>query len=247
MTATTVRTESFHHDSWAQVLDGYVDERGLVDYQRLAGNRGDLDRYLELVRRVSPDSDPRLFPSRDHELAYWINAYNAHVFAGVLDRGPETESVWTGGLISGRRFFVATDIVIGGKTTNLKKLEDDIIRGRYRDPRIHAAINCASISCPRLPRQPFTAEDLDAQLDRAMREFVTLESNVEVLRDRVRLSKIFDWFDSDFLDDEARHGNDDPRLLDYVNRYRPEDRRFDRSLEIEFIPYNKGINAQSAD
>ncbi len=242
------RPETFAHDIWGKVLEEFVDERGFVDYQRLARNRTDLDAYLDLVRRISPDSDPDLFPTRDHELAYWINAYNAQVFLGVLDRGPETESVWTGGLISGRAFFVVRDIVVGGEETNLKDLEDDIIRARYRDPRIHAAINCASISCPRLPRQPFTGPELDAQLDSAMTEFVTRKSNVEVLAQsrEVRLNKIFDWFEDDFLDYEQRQGSADPRILDYVNRYRPQGARIDPSFDVEFIPYDKGINAQGA-
>lgn len=251
VTAMPLSTDAapvFSHDAWGKVLAEFVDEKGFVDYQALARDRGTLDEYLGRVRSTSPDSDPGLFPSRQTELAYWINAYNAHVFNGVLDRGPETESVWSGGLISGRRFFVVRDIVVGGTKTNLKKLEDDIIRERYGDPRIHAAINCASVSCPRLPREPFLPETLDAQLDAAMREFVTTESNVEVVaaEGEVRLSKIFDWFERDFLDYEERQGNRDPRLIDYVNRYRPPGERIDRDLDVDFISYDKGINAQGA-
>ena len=144
---------------WATVLETYVDNRGFVDYAGLSEDREVLDRYLTQVKSTGPESNPELFPDRWHELAFYINAYNALVFEGVLARGPETESVWKG-LISGLNFFVRMDILIDGKQTNLRNLENKVIRDRYGDPRIHAALNCASVSCPRLPRRPFDADIL---------------------------------------------------------------------------------------
>ena len=122
--------EPFSHADWERVLERFVDARGFVDYQGLAEDRGALDRYLARLRAASPESDPGLFPSPDHELAYWINAYNAWVFWGVLDRGPDLDSVW-GFLGTGISFFSGMDIELGGRETNLKALEDEVIRARY--------------------------------------------------------------------------------------------------------------------
>ncbi len=244
---TAAAGETFSHEDWTAVLSLFVDERGLVDYAGLARDRGAFDRYIAAVETVSPLTDPKQFPDRDHELAYYINAYNAMVFKGVLDRGPEDESVWRGGLVSGYAFFVGMKITVGGRRSNLKKLEDKTIRAGYQDPRVHAALNCASLSCPRLPRSAFDPERLDEQFDRAMREFVSDERHVRIDEARrvVRLSKIFDWFTKDFIDYETRAGNPDPNLIDFINRYRPTESRIPRDYRIKFLPYDKDINKQS--
>ena len=236
--------EPFSYDEWTRVLEARVDAQGLVDYDGLARDRADLDRFLAAVAEKSPTSHPALFPTRNHELAYWVNAYNALVFHGVLARGPERKSVWTGGLVSGYSFFVGTDIVLGGVKTNLRALENGTIREGFRDPRIHAALNCASRSCPRLPRKAFDPGTLDAELDAAMAEFVAGNRNVSVdpVTRTVRLSKIFDWFERDFLDFETSRGSPDPSLIDYVNRYRGTLPAVPRDHRIRFFPYDKALN-----
>lgn len=237
--------EVFRHDDWARVLEQFVDQKGLVDYAALARDPADLDRYVERVGEMGPRTHPELFPDDDHRLAYYINAYNALVFRGVLDRGPEKTSVWRG-LISGFSFFVRMKVRIEGRETNLKTLEDDLIREGFRDPRVHAALNCASLGCPRLPREPFLGVRLDEQLDREMRFFVSETRNVKVDRTRgsVMLSEIFDWFEDDFLDEERRRGNRDPRVIDFVNRFREKGARIPRDFKVSFIHYDKRINAR---
>jgi hypothetical protein len=244
-TAAPRAAEPFPHEAWERVLEERVDERGFVDYRGLAKDRADLDRYVSSLRAASPASSPALFPDRDHELAYYLNAYNAWVFWGVLDRGPEIDSVW--GLFgTGLSFFVGMDIELGGRETDLKELEDDVIRAEYGDPRIHAALNCASVSCPRLPREAFNGPELDAQLDAAIREFATDRQHVEVDRGgrRVRLSKIFDWYAGDFLAGARDRGIPDPNVIDYINLYRGDAGEIPRSYEIEYMEYDKDLNAQ---
>jgi hypothetical protein len=240
--------EPFSHADWTAVLARFVDERGLVDYAGLALDRTTLDRYLAALARTSPDTRPELFPTRAHELAYWLNAYNAMVFRGVLARGPERESVWGDGLF-GLGFFTRRDLVLGGATTSLKSLEDDVVRARFRDPRVHAALNCASRGCPRLPRRAFAGATLDAELDAAMREFVGEERNVALDPGTrtVTLSKVFDWFAADFRDFERRQGSSRPSVVDYVNRYRPPGARIPAGWSVRFALYDERINARPAD
>ncbi len=239
------RAEPFSHSDWTAVLQRFVDARGFVDYRGLTDDRSDLDRYLASLARTSPDSDPAAFPTRDDALAYWINAYNAFVFAGVLDRGPGTESVWGDGFF-GLGFFTAHRYVAGGRTFSLKELEDDVVRGRFHDPRVHAALNCASRGCPRLPQRAFEGNGLDRQLDDAMREFVAARRNCTLDREHrtVYLSKIFDWFEDDFVAFEHRHGTPAPTVVDYVNRYRPATDRVPPGFRIRFLAYDKRINRQ---
>jgi hypothetical protein len=236
----------FSHADWEATLERFVNERGFVDYQALSKDHADLDRYLESLATKGPQTTPALFPSRDHQLAYYLNAYNALVFKGVLDRGPEDDSVWKGGLISGYSFFVKQKFQLDSESTSLKKLEDDTVRAEFGDPRIHAALNCASVSCPRLPRSAFSGDGLESELDQAMKFFISEQRNVRVdkSRQRVLLSKIFEWFEDDFLDWERRQGNKNPTIIDYVNRYRAGGDQLPPDWRTESIPYDKGINAQ---
>lgn len=235
----------FSHAEWTAVLERFVDEKGRVDYETLSRDRAGLDAWLARLARQGPKSTPSLFPTRQDQLAYYVNAYNALVFQGVLSRGPEKESVWKGGLVSGYSFFVSMKVRLDGETWSLKALEDDLIRKEFADPRIHAALNCASVGCPRLPREAFVPERLDAQLDAAMREFVEEERNVatDAGRKTVTLSKIFDWFEKDFLSFERASGNPDPRIVDYVNRHRASKPKLDRSFRVRYFDYDKRINA----
>jgi hypothetical protein len=238
--------ERFSHAEWTAVLQRFVDETGRVDYEALARDRAGLDAWLARLVRQGPKSTPVLFPTRSDRLAYYLNAYNALVFQGVLLRGPERDSVWKGGLFSGSAFFVSTKFRLDGETSSLKALEDDLIRRDFADPRIHAALNCASIGCPRLPREAFVPEKLDAQLDAAMREFVEDGRHVAVdpARRTVTLSKIFDWFEKDFLSFERVNGNPDPKIVDFVNRFRIARPKLDRSFRVRYFDYDKRINGR---
>jgi len=230
---------------WNQVLGRFVDGRGFVDYAGLAAARAPLDRYVAWLATTSPDSAPALFPAPQDRLAYWLNAYNALVIRGVLERGIDTPSVWGDGLF-GIGFFTARSWTLGGSRISLKKLEDDVVRGRFHDPRVHAALNCASVGCPRLPQRAFEGATLDAELDAAMRTFVGETRNCTVDRGRgvVVLSKIFDWFGDDFVDYERAQGTPAPTVVDYVNRYRSLDDQVPPGLRVEFRPYDKRLNRQ---
>ena len=243
-TVTTGST-AYSDEDWRQVLAEYVDEKGLVDYRGLAASREALDRYVEQIERLSPRSHPHLFADRKAELAYYLNAYNALIFHGVLTKGPAVKTVW-GATGTGFGFFIGNKVTVGGEKLSLKKLEDDWIRAGFRDPRIHAALNCASRGCPRLPQVPFTAEGLDAELDAAMAEFVgdVRHCRPDPATGTLHLSKIFDWFRKDFTDYERDQGNPFGNVIDYVNRYRAEDAKIPRDYKVKSMKYDKGLNRQ---
>lgn len=241
--STPARASEFSYDDWNAVLAKYVDDNGLVDYQGLAADRRELDRFVTLIETTGPNSDPQAFPTREHRLAYYINAYNAHVFKGVLGLSPDAKTVW-GFTGTGLGFFVRMKVIVDGDSMSLKSLEDDLIRAGFKDPRIHAALNCASVGCPKLPKVAFAPERLDEQLDAEMRKFVNEERNckIDAAAGTVKLSRIFDWFREDFEEYEAAHGG--AGLRDYINRYRPADSQLSADLKLEFSKYDKSLNRQ---
>ena len=201
---------------YARALQKYVRPDGRVDYAGLRGDLADLDRFVAQIARVSPQSSPELFPSREARLAYWLNTYNALVLWAVAREYPEKRNRLKG-LIGRALFFYRRKFVVGGKKLSLAAIENEIIRKRFREPRIHFALVCASESCPRLARTPYTAENLEARLEEETRRFLNEERNVRIDRASrtVTLSKLFDWYAEDF-------GETRRQTLAFVARYRQD-------------------------
>src|SRR5258706_10404666 len=134
------------------------------------------------------------------------------------------------------RFFLLTAVVIDGRRTSLYRLENAVIRP-LGDPRVHFTLNCMVRGCPRLPREPFEAGRLDAQLDAAARFFFSEARHVELRPEKktVRFSEILSFYTKDFL---AKA----PTLIGYANRYRVEPLPAD--WKVEFIPYDWTLNRQ---
>jgi hypothetical protein len=248
----------FSHTELDRVQSRFVDENGLVDYQGLAKDPAGLERYHLALTARSPDSDPELFPGSDDELAYWINAYNASVLTTVIAHYPiasvtDVKAPFPLGLVSDKLgFFVLQEITLGGEGMNLYALENSVIRGRFAEPRVHFALNCASRGCPRLPRTAFTAAELDEQLDRETRRFFAEERNLRIAHGErvVYLSAILDWYEDDFTDWLAARRPERPAtLLEYVALYVPPERAADlarsRDYEIRFVPYDWTLNDQA--
>lgn len=218
---------------WARVLRDFVNDRGEVDFHGLANDPADLQAFVNYIARVGPDSAPALFPTREARLAYHINAYNALAMYNVIDSGmPKSLS----GLTK-LGFFVFKQFSIGGEAMSLYTYENDVIRP-IGDERVHFALNCMSVGCPRLPKVPFTAGDLDAQLDRETRRFFAEPRNLQRVPESktVRLSEIFKFYTEDFL-------RRSPSLITYVNQYVPE--KIPQDYEIDFVDYDWTVNSQS--
>jgi hypothetical protein len=185
---------SFADHDWREVLARFVDDEGLVAYDALAADRAALDRFVSLLAVVGPTTRPALFPTRDDQLAYHLNAYNALTLFHVLNRRPGLQSVMDDQL----RSFVTTKFELDGGAINLYNLENKLIRPRYQDARVHFALNCASVGCPKLPNTPFTAAKLPAELDAETARFLHEPRNVAVEDGVVVLSNVFAWYQEDF-------------------------------------------------
>jgi hypothetical protein len=215
---------------WTKVLTRYVDESGRIDFDVLSQNHTDLDRVVAFIAAVNPGSQPQLFPDKPSHLAFYINAYNALAMYGVVAAGvPES----LGGLTKFTFFYLRT-FTIGGKSISLYKFENDVIRP-LGEERVHFALNCMVVSCPRLPRVAFSADALEGQLDAAARTFIGENRNVWIdhAKREVWLSAIFDFYPQDFL---ARA----PSIIAYIKRYRSE--QIPSDFKVNFLTYNWTVN-----
>ncbi len=248
----------FSHNSFEQLLQTYVSSEGTVDYRRwhtLPGSVGQLDSYLAAISRFSPYKDPERFPSRNDELAYWLYGYNAYVIKAVLDHWP-IESVTDVKApieaVKGLGFFYQLRFSFGGEYLSLLAVENNKIRKQYKDARIHFVLNCASASCPVARPELPGGDDLEQLLEKATREFINDPANVLVDHNRrkVRLSTIFKWYESDFLNDLRARGKPTGNgLLTYVAEYALDELADDLAMageyEIEFRDYDWSLNSGS--
>ena len=210
--------------AWQRVLERFVDEAGRVDYAGLARDPADLRGYVAWIHARGIDRQP---------LAFHLNAYNALAMYNALERGVP-ESLGGFELL---RFFVLRRFPLGGEPISLYAYENDVIR-KIGDARVHFALNCMAMGCPRLPRTPFPAQELDAALEREARRFLNEPRNVQVDHPArsVRLSSYFRWYAEDFLAAA-------PTLIAYVNRYRGDPAPLD--YRVEFLPYDWTLNART--
>lgn len=234
----------FDHAPWDRVLKLSVNTIGELDYAKLKGN-ADLEAYVRAIEKVSPANRAAMFPAKQHELAYYINAYNALTTWGVVQKYP-VKSIGDS-LIARGRFFRFTKYTVGGQSISLEDLENKVIRApKYAEPRIHFAIVCASLSCPKLSREAYTAENLESQLEFQTRQYFAETRNLwaDAPSNTVYLPAILDWFKEDF---EAFEKKSSPAaLLTYALRYAPPERRKAaealRSPKIRFRDYDWSIN-----
>lgn len=180
---------------YADLLSKYVKD-GVVNYQGFKDEEYKLDAYLKVLERTDTTK-----LSRNEQLAFYINTYNATTIKFILSAYPNIKSIWD---LGGRFFNKPFDkkiVRIEGKTISLDDLEHGIIRPRFKEPRVHFAVNCASKSCPPLMSKPYQGSTLDQQLTAATRAFLNDPEKNYLDGKKLYVSKIFKWFKEDFNDD----------------------------------------------
>lgn len=230
----------FSHATLDAVLSEHVDERGNVAYAALKADRERFDTYVGQLAEASPASHPDLFPTRDHEMAYWINAYNALAIRAVLDAYP-TESITD--IMAAHGAFNRLKFPVGGQPMTLDDIEKGTLLKQWPDtPEIHWAVTCASMGCPGLDREAWTADQLPERLQAEGRAYLDSDRGVQIDTKAgvVRLAKYFDWYGDDFGDDH----------LGYVRPFLSEQRRARLDAlddpSIEYLEYDWRLNDQGA-
>jgi hypothetical protein len=216
-----------------EVLGEFVSEKGLVDYKKLHGNRKGLDAYTDALKKV--EFEPL---GRDEKLALLINAYNAFTLTLILDNWPldSINDIPKASRFEARRFR------IGSLELSLNDIENKYLRSKFKEPRIHFAVNCASIGCPLLRNEAYRAKNIDAQLQEQARlmhnnkTWFDLDAENSVLK----LTKLYEWFAGDFeqvsetiLDHAAKFNEELAGLLKAGKR-----------PTVEFLDYDWALNKQ---
>lgn len=214
----------FDHSAWDNLLQKNVSVNGNVNYEGLKANRAVLNKYLMALSKNVPDASW----DRNNAMAYWINAYNAFTVDLILKNYP-LKSIMN---LHGGKAWDVKFIELGGKKYSLNQIEHDILRGKYKDERIHFAVNCASFSCPKLLNGAFFANDLDKQLEKATIAFINNPAKNSVNGKRVQISELFNWYKGDFME----YGS----VLAYINHYSKV--KADEKARITYKPYNWNLN-----
>ena len=245
---TQISDVTVNTDAFASVLSAYVNDTGLVDYVALQGDRQFLDAYNASLSLTTPQTFSSW--SEEEQIAVLINAYNSLTLKSIIDQSPIQDSIKD---IRGVWRFKKHGLLQDEQTLN--NIEHDILRADYNEPRIHAALVCAAISCPYLRQEPFTGENLDAQLDDQVEIFLSRDEvlNIDRENDVVTLSAIFDWFGQDWVPsfgtDDGFAGNENQRaVLNFISEYVSEsDRAYLEAggYDIRYADYDWALNRQS--
>ena len=234
-------TAGFDHSAWNEILSKYALESGRrFDYAGLEKDEGILATYLDSL------ADVDLGSLRGPELeALFINAYNAYTVRTILDRVSENGNFEIESIRDIEDVFTRKAHVVGGFRLSLDNIEHNILRPTFRDPRLHFAVNCASISCPPLPTDAFEGERVEEQLESAARNALGDPDYASVDGDALLLTKILEWYGTDFVNPEYR--GSEKNLPAFVSKYANEDvRRFleerKREVETRFRDYDWRLN-----
>ena len=245
---TAGATETIDHTAWDALLKAHLragpDGINYVDYAGWkAGGHAPLKAYVKALEAVDP---ARL--DRPEQFAFWANLYNAKTIDIVLDAYP-VETIRAITINEGLFGFLkksaglggpwkAKVVKVAGEDLSLDNIEHDIMRKVFKDPRVHYAVNCASMGCPNLNMTAFTGANLEAELDKGAKAFVNHPRGIEAKSDgTIVASSIYSWFQADF-------GGSAAGVLDHARAYANEDlkARLDGKSDIAGFQYDWDLN-----
>ncbi len=255
--ARTAGAPEMTYENYADVLEKYVDDKGLVDYASLKEHRRKLDAFVEAVGNL----DPKTYQgwTKDQKIAFWINVYNGLTLKAIIDnypiqpsffrslRYPENSIRQIPGVWDELKFTVM------GRNMTLDEIEHKVLRKEFNEPRIHMALVCAAMGCPELRTEPFTGERLDEQLNDQSAKFMNNPEKFRIDRKegRVYLSSIFKWFGEDFV---KTYGTDkkfkdfgqvERAVLNFASRHvPPKDREYleKGGYYLDYLSYDWTLN-----
>ncbi|MBW3597887.1 MAG: DUF547 domain-containing protein [Planctomycetes bacterium] len=231
------------HSLWNGLLRKYVDSEGMVNYTGWKGSAADqqaLDRYWAHLSAASFGPEA----GRAAQIAYWINAYNAVTVKGILREYPTSSIRNHTPKLFGYHIWKDLHLLVAGRGYSLHQIEHEILR-KMGEPRIHFAIVCASIGCPRLLNEAYTPQQLETQLTRNARAFFADQSkfHYDAARNTLFVSPILQWFAEDFGANQAEQ-------MRRISPYLPDEQaqRLSQSgtARVSYLDYDWGLNDRSA-
>lgn len=231
LSGASLQASPVPHTRLTALLKKHVSPAGEVNYKGIVKDSVQLNQYLKLLSANPPQKSW----SRDDQLAYWINAYNAFTLQLIIRNYPLKSIKDIGSKV--KIPFVNTPwdikfIRIGNEEYDLNNIEHGILREKFKEPRIHFAIVCASVSCPRLLNEAYEGQKVQQQLEAQARDFINDKSRNKIAPNAAQLSQIFNWFRGDF----TRQGT----LTEFLNRYSSV--KINKNARITYLEYNWGLN-----
>lgn len=259
-----VNKTDFDHSysTYNNLLHKYL-KNARVNYQGFIDDRAEFEKFLKSLGYVKQYDFQNW--TEEQQLAYWINAYNAFTIKAIIDHYPIKRSFSLIGI-----FYAPSNSILQikgvwtklqfravSKMVTLDQIEHQILRKKFNEPRIHMAINCASISCPDLSSEAYTSYKLESQLSAASSNFVNNPDKGVYIKQgsgRVKLSKIFKWFGDDFI---PKYGSEklfnnyslkENAVLDFVTNYieseNTKEYLMNNKLKIGYLGYDWHLNDQ---
>ena len=231
---------AFSYQAWNSLLPEIVTAEGKADYPRLAERRERLATFTAQLGAMSPESHPGAFPTEEDRLAYWINAYNAFTLHAIIEEYPIT-SVWK---TRDGQFFQRRRHIAGGRALSLDDIEHEILRGTFKEPRIHFAINCGSNGCPPLRPSAYEGAGLRETLRAATEQFLGSEWNCRVDHPtrRIFISRIFKMYAEDFAGDKGSSQDYRTGVLRFVAQHTGLSLEAIADYEVVYNIYDWGLN-----
>lgn len=234
--------QDIDHSDWDRLVQKYVDQNGQVNYSGWHQNSADRNRLDQYLNRLS--SGKPAGSSKAGLLAFWINAYNAVTVRGILDVYPTTSIRNHTSKLVGYNIWKNLFLYVDGQKYSLDSIEHKILR-KQNEPRIHFAIVCASIGCPRLMNNAFRPETVDRQLEVNALDFFSRNQNFQFdsSRNTIKLSALMSWFESDFGANEAA-------MLKTIQRWIPDANARQAiasgRVAVKFLGYDWNLNDQKS-
>jgi hypothetical protein len=230
------------HALWTAVLKAHVhDDR--FDYAKLKAEPAQLDQYLKALAGVDPKELAAW--TREQRYAFWINAYNAFTVKKVVSNYPLKSIKDLDGALGLKSVFDDDFIALPGlhpegkdERLSHNDIENGIRPPAFTDARDHAAINCASVSCPALSGEAFVAEKLGQQLEERMRAFLAdpRRNRFDPEQRRAEVSEVFKWFKEDFERDAGG-------VREFLQRFAPKEaQELLKTAKLEHLDYDWSLN-----
>lgn len=234
--------QAVDHSDWNLLLQKYVDQNGQVNYSSWHKNSTDRSRLNQYLNRLSQGKPAG--SSKAGQLAFWINAYNAVTVRGILDVYPTTSIRNHTAKLIGYNIWKNLFLYVDGQKYSLDSIEHKILR-KLNEPRIHFAIVCASIGCPRLMNNAYLPDTIDRQLEINAADFFSRKQNFQydANRNTIQLSALLSWFESDF-------GTNQAAMLRSIQKWIPDANARQAiasgSVAVKFLDYDWNLNDQKS-
>ena len=237
-----IPADQIDHSAWDALLRKYVDNRGMVNYAGWKATKADMQALDNYLTRLSAASFSRQ-TSAGVKLAFWINAYNAVTIKGILREYPTTSIRNHTAKVFGYNIWKDLQLQVEGRQYSLDHIEHEILR-KMGEPRIHFAIVCASIGCPRLLNEAYVPDRIDQQLTAGARVFFDDPSKFRYDQQRgsIAVSAILDWFGADFGRTRAEQVR---RIAPYLPEPAAQRLAESGNAQVSYLDYDWGLNDQA--